>query len=256
MKTIIISVLLLTTGLLTLQAQNAREIAQKSADAIKLESMEMAATLNIHDGKGNVRVRQVANASKKFGETVKTMIRFLAPPDVAGTTMLIYDYETKDDDMWVYLPAMRNTRRIVSSEKGKNFMGSEFTNADMSKPNLDDYNYQLLGSQTLNGVECWKVESESKTKAIADQNGFAKKVAWIEKGNYLPHQVDYYDQTGNKFKEMTIGDYRKQSNGNYFAFRMEMKNLRNSRRSEMIVDRFQIGSKLSEADFSSVNLGK
>ena len=51
--------------------------------------------------------------------------------------------------MWIYLPALRKVRRIVSSEKGKSFMGSEFSNADMSAPKLDDYAYNYLEQKLM-----------------------------------------------------------------------------------------------------------
>jgi hypothetical protein len=237
-------------------AQNPRDIAEKSANAIHLESMEMVATLKLYDNKGNVRERKVANATGKFNGVTKTMVKFLSPADVNGTVLLIYDYEAKDDDMWIYMPALRNTRRIVSGEKGKSFMGSEFSNADMSKPNLDEYTYKLLDSKKVNGVECWAVESACKTEAIEESNGFSKKIAYIEKGNYLAQQIDYYDFNGKLFKTMLIGDYRKQLNGGYFAFKMEAKNHESNRRSDMVVEQFQLGSKLGEESFSTVKLGK
>jgi hypothetical protein len=110
--------------------------------------------------------------------------------------MLIYDHETAGDDMWIYMPALRKTRRIVSTEKGKNFMGSEFTNADMSKPNMNDFRYTILGTENLDGKTCWKIESACNNEDIADENGFSRKVAYIEKSTYLCHKIEYYDRDG------------------------------------------------------------
>ena len=148
MKAIVISICIFLLGS-TLGAQDAREISKKAGDAIELEAMEMVSTLKIISANGDERIRTVSTATKKFGEASKTIIKFLEPADVRGTTLLIHDYENKDDDMWIFMPALRRTRRIVSSEKGNNFMGSEFTNADMSKPNIDDFSYRLLGEETI-----------------------------------------------------------------------------------------------------------
>src|SRR4030042_2147588 len=126
-----------------ISAQTAKEISQKATEVIDYASMEMVSTLKIYDAKGSERVRQITTATRKFGEKNKTMIKFISPADVKGTAMLIYDYENTGDDMWIYMPALRKTRRIVSTEKGKNFMGSEFTNADMSKPNMDVYQSKI-----------------------------------------------------------------------------------------------------------------
>lgn len=235
-------------------AQDAREITDQSTKAIEFEAMEMATNLYIHDNRGNTRERQVAVATRKFGDVTKTMMRFLSPADVQGTSILIHDYENKGDDMWVYLPSMRRTRRIVTTEKGKSFMGSEFSNADMSRPNIDDFTYSLLGEETVNGKDCWKVESLAKSREVESEYGFKRRVSYIEKSTYLIQKSELYDRMDKLNKIMTLGDYRKQSNGRYFSYQMEMKNVQNNRRSEMKVNNFQLGSKLSEDKFSVSSL--
>ena len=231
-------------------AQDAREITEKSTEAIEFSASEMASNLYIHDNRGNTRERQVAVATKKFGSTTKTLMRFLAPADVKGTAILIYDYEDKADDMWVYLPSMRRTRRIVSTERGKSFMGSEFSNADMSRPNVDDFTYSLLGEETVNGKPCWKVESLAKSRDVESEYGFKRRVSYIEKSTYLIQKSEIYDRMNKLHKIMTLSNYQKQSNGKYFSYGMEMKNVQNKRRSEMKVDKFQLGTNLDEASFA------
>ena len=62
-----------------------------------------------------------------------------------------YDDE-KDDDQWLYLPALKKTKRIASGDKSGSFMGSDFTYADMTTRNLDNYDYTLLKEDLLNDV--------------------------------------------------------------------------------------------------------
>ncbi|HNV80497.1 MAG: outer membrane lipoprotein-sorting protein [Tenuifilaceae bacterium] len=238
------------------QAQNPREISEKAANAIEFESMEMASTLTILDGKGNSRERKVAVATRKFGEATKTLMRFLSPAEVQGTSILIHDYEKKSDDMWVYLPSLRKSRRIVSSEKGKSFMGSEFTNADMAKPNLDDFDYKLLGAENIDGKECWKIEATPKNDNVVNENGFSRRVSYIEKNTYLMVRSEFYNKAGKLNKVQILSDYRKQPNGKYFTYSMSMENKLSGRRSEMKVDQFQLGSKLDEGSFSTASLEK
>jgi hypothetical protein len=235
---------------LSVTAQTAREVVKKANDAIKTEAMEMQSTLSIYNQRDDVRTRQLATATKKFGEASKTIIRFTAPPDVAGTAMLIHDYDTRDDDLWIYLPALRNTRRILSSEKGKNFMGSEFTNSDMSIPNIDDFEYRLLGEETIDGKNCYVVESKSANAKVEKEYGVSRKVSYIEKTSYLAQKVEHYDLQGKLKREQIIGDYRKQADGSWFAHYMEMMNVQNGRRSVMVVDAYQQGSAMNEDSFS------
>lgn len=255
MKTLITTIVILLTGLM-LKAQDAREISKKASDAINLDDMEMVSTLKIISASGEERVRTMSTATKKFGNVSKMMMKFLEPADVRGTTLLVFDYETKDDDLWIYMPALRKTRRIVSSEKGKNFMGSEFTNADMSKPNLDEFNYKLLGEETIDGKLCWKIESTCKTETQEEQYGFSKRISFIEKTNFLANKIEYYDLSGELLRVESINNYKKQSNGSYFAFNMEMKNVQNNRRSVMTIDKFQLGSNLTEAQFTPAMIEK
>jgi hypothetical protein len=253
MKTTIL-IFALLFGAINLFSQTAEEINKKSTDAIDVGNMEMTSNIYIRDAKGNARERQINTASKTFGDVTKMLIRFVAPADVKGTALLVYDYENKADNMWVYMPALRKVRRIVSTEKGKSFMGSEFTNADMSKPNVADFGYRILGTETYEGKTCWKIESTGKTPAIQSENGFSKRISFIDKNNYLCYKIEFYDSEGKLHREQTIFDYKKLNNGKYFAYKMVMQNRRNGRTSEMITEKFQAGSNLPESAFAPTAL--
>lgn len=255
MKRLALVIFGLLSGI-ALWGQDARQIVDKAGKVTDFDAMEMVATLTIRDDRGNERVRQIANASKKYGTTSKNLMKFLSPADVKGTAMLIFDYEDKGDDMWIYMPALRKTRRIVSTEKGKSFMGSEFSNADMARPSLAQFNHKLLGSATLSGKDCWKVESVCLNEDIEAELGFSRKVAYIEKSSHLTQQVEFFDIDGDLSKVMTLKNYQKQPNGKYFAFLMEMDNKQNGRKSTIRIDKFQLGSQLEESYFATTNLEK
>lgn len=230
--------------------QTAQEISDRAVAAMEVESMEMAATLTIVDGKGNERKRQLITQTQEFDGVSKTLLKFTAPADVKGTALLIFDYENQSDDMWIFLPALRKTRRIVSSEKGKSFMGSEFSNADMSIPNAADFSYNLLGEEVFEGHTCWKVESKCLNEDIEDENGYSRKLSWIEKGTYRCYKVEFYDLDNKLAKVQLISNYKEDPSGHAFAYSMEMKNLQNNRKSLMKVDRYQSGMDFSEDSFS------
>ncbi|MEA1878645.1 MAG: outer membrane lipoprotein-sorting protein [Bacteroidota bacterium] len=257
MRTTILSLLLFIFSLGSgLNAQDARGISKMAMDVMRFGSMEMKATLKIHDAKGRERVRQLETYSKAFGEVTKTIIKFTSPADVRGTAMLIVDYNDKADDMWIHLPALRKTRRIVSGERGKNFMGSEFTNADMSLPNMDDFVFEILGEEEFDGRACWKIQSSCKTEDLEDENGYKRKISWIDKESFLCNKVEFYDLEDELFKTQLIKEFQKQTNSKYFAYYMEMFNEKNGRRSVMTTDSFKLGSDLDEDSFSPNMLEK
>ncbi|MCK5687795.1 outer membrane lipoprotein-sorting protein, partial [Myxococcota bacterium] len=108
---------------------------------MRFEGSESIATLTIVNQRGQKRVRKIATVSKLFddGKTEKRLIRFIAPADIKGTGLLTWDYEDKSDDMWLFMPALRKTRRIVASDKAKSFMGSEFSYSDITPPAIADF---------------------------------------------------------------------------------------------------------------------
>jgi len=236
--------------------QTAREISDKSRETVDFKALEMALTLKIYDSKGRVRTRKISTASIEFGKINKTIIKFTEPADVKGTALLIYDYKIENDKMWIYMPAIRKTRRIVSSEKSKSFMGSEFTNADMSTPNANDFNCEIISSEILQGHSCWKIETRCKNEDIEDENGFSKKISWIEKERFLCHKIEFYDLGGELHKIQSIDKYQIQTNGKFFAFQMQMENKKNGRKSSIVIDKLQTNSTLSENTFTSGMLKK
>ncbi len=231
-----------------------REIMQKSREASKLDGVEAVSTLRIYDAKGRERIRQTSMASKLFenGTTEKRIIRFLSPAEVKGTGMLIYDYDERNDDMWIYMPALRKTRRIISNEKSSSFMGSEFSNADLAAPNLADFDYRVTGSETVGGTDCWIVEVTPRSEDIIEEVGYDRQLAWIGKQDFVFRKAEYYDGDGELFKQMISSDVRQidASGKKYMAARMEMSNLQNGRKSVMIMDKIQYNPHVKDEYFT------
>ena len=87
-----------------------------------------------------------ARYGRDVGEDKQSIMFFLSPADVEDTGFLTYDYDdpARDDDQWLYLPALTKTKRIASSDKSGSFMGSDFSYADMTERPLDHYDYTLM----------------------------------------------------------------------------------------------------------------
>lgn len=258
-KNILFIGLYLTFALMTAYSQpSAREIMQKTREVSKIEGMEAVSTLKIYDSRGRERIREISMASRLFdnGFTEKRVIRFLAPAEVKGTGMLIFDYDKEADDMWIYMPALRKTRRIVSTEQGQSFMGSEFSNADMAAPNLDDYQYRFLGSEIQEGIDCWKIEVLPVEAELADETGWSRKITWIGKKDYVMRKSEYSDPDNDPYKILTASDIREVTKGKYLAALMQMENIRNGRKSVFIMDQLQYNPEVNEEYFTVYFLEK
>ena len=234
---------------------SANEIMTNSNKATKLDGAESITTLIIYNAKGNKRVRKMAVISKLYdnGDTEKRLIRFIEPADVKGTGLLTYDYEREDDDIWFDMPALRKTRRIVSSEKAKSFMGSEFSYADMTPPPVEDFNYKLLKMEIVGGVDCWVIESIPKTDEIADENGFSKRISYIGKQDYTVRKGIYYDLDGSLHKELVV-DNVKEIDTKKHRFRpmyMLMENKQDGRKSEVKINAIKLRLDITDNYFTT-----
>jgi outer membrane lipoprotein-sorting protein len=240
--------------------EGAGQIMQKSMDAMTLAGSESISTLTINDGKGNQRVRKFSSAQKTDAskKVTKNVMRFLEPADVKGTGILTFDYEDKDDDMWLYMPALRKIRRIVSSEKTKNFMGSEFTNSDITKPSIAEYTYKMLGTESIGDVECWKIEVLPATKEIGAEYGYSKKVSWIGKADYTARKNEFYDLEGKLLKVMMTEKIKllDEKNKKYLPVDITMDNKQNGRSSRIIMEKVVFNPNVKEEYFTTDYLEK
>ncbi len=190
-KTLTVALLLTFVG--TTFAQTGREIMLKAEERPEAETSQSEITLTIINKRGKKRVRKLKSYSMEVGKDKKTLMFFEYPGDVKGTGFLTWDYDEigKDDDKWLYLPAMKKTRRISGSSAKKDyFMGTDFTYDDMGERNIDEDTHKLLGEEDVNGHKCWKIESTSKDK----RDIFSKKIIWLRQDILIPEKVDYYDK--------------------------------------------------------------
>jgi outer membrane lipoprotein-sorting protein len=244
------------------EAEDAKQIMQRSQDTMKLANMESVTTLVIRDDKGKQRVRKFSSATKEYpSEGVKkTIMRFLEPADVKGTGFLTFEYANsgQDNDMWLYMPALRKTRRIVSSEKSKSFMGSEFTNSDITSTKLDDYQYKLLAAEKIGETDCWKIEAVPATAEVAEEYGISKKINWVGKNDYITRKTEFYDQEGQLYKVLTADKIKllDQAKAIYQATDIAMENVQNGRKSQFLINKSALNPNLKDELFTTGYLGR
>ncbi|MFT6057120.1 MAG: hypothetical protein ACJA2D_000749 [Pseudohongiellaceae bacterium] len=163
-------------------------------------------TMVLIDRRDRQRVRNLRIFSKDFGEDNKALSLFESPADIRGTAYLNFDWDNqdRDDDSWLYLPALQRVKRIASSDTSDSFLGSDFTYADINGYELDWYDYTFINeSETVDDLEVWVVEAapkpEFKDKA-EDATGYSKMQSWIRKDNFVQVRGQAWELKGNKIK--------------------------------------------------------
>ena len=212
------------------QQQDAGQIMNKSRELTMTSYLSATMSLSITEKNGAVRNRTISMISKSFPEGLeKRYIKFLDPADVRGTAMLIFDNKNAADEMWIYLPALKKTRRIVSSDKSKSFMSSEFSNADMSSPSLTDFTNKHTASSGKDNQ--WVIESIPLSTEIADEYGYSRKITWFSMDKCQVLKMEFYNFDNVLFKIIDINSIHSMSDGKYIIQEMTANNMLTGRKS-------------------------
>ncbi len=158
------------------------------------------------DKRGNQRVRRLRSYARDEGEDDYGIIFFLSPADVKDTGFLTYDYDDpkRDDDQWLYLPALGRIKRIASSDKSGSFMGSDFSYADMSDRPLDHYQYTLMKQAEVDGHAVWQIESVPITEREKDETGYTKSIVFVRQDNFVVVRGVNWVKKGSRLKYLDV----------------------------------------------------
>ena len=169
--------------------------------------------MTLIDKRGKERVREAVIYRKYYGAEKRTVLFYLSPRNVRDTAFLTYDYPSaeQDDDQWLYLPALRKSRRISASDRGDYFLGTDLSYEDMKKEgkfDLDDYRFQTLSLESVDGQERLILESVPKNEEIARELGYGKVQAWVDPNNWIIMKAQYWDVNLNLLKTLVLDDVR------------------------------------------------
>jgi outer membrane lipoprotein-sorting protein len=226
--------LVIAVSMLSVNAQDASTILKKMDD-VMFSPMDMTGKMKVvmTDKNGKQEIREATIQQKG---TDKRMFRFTSPASQAGITVL----SLPDDVMYLYLPAYSKERRIASSAKNQNFAGTDFSYDDMeSKSYSEKYTPTLLKTEPTEFI----VELRPK-----GQSDYSKIIVSINKTNYYPESMEFYDRGNNKIKT-AIYTFKKV--GNYWnAAEIEMTNLKTNRETKMQTSEVKYDTGLTDDDFT------
>ncbi len=227
------------------------EIARR-ADAVEEGKTSAAtATMTLVNKKGAKRIRQVTMKTKDYGDNKKTLIVFTQPKDVSGVSYLMYEYpddsagNKKDSDNWLYMPAMKKVRRISGSTRQDDFMGTDFTYEDMGERGLSKDTFNLLGSEKINGNDCWKVECVAKNSSEKNP----RRIIWFRKDSYVMEKAEFYDRKNKLQRQLTCSDI-KQIDGIWTTGKMYIKNLQTGHSTSLEMQDVHYNQEISDNIFT------
>lgn len=211
------------------------------------DDMTADLTMTLINSSGKERVRKIKQFSRDFGDVEKKIMFFVAPADVKNTSFMnwSYDEEGKEDDQWIYLPALKKTKRISSDSKSDYFMGSDFTYDDLGDRKPTDDNHKLLREEVLNGEDCYIVESVPKDEDYM----YSKTITWIIKDKWIGLKKEFYDEDGELLKILNVKKYEN-IKGFWVIVNTVMENVQKNHKTVMSLTNVKINTNIPESKFT------
>lgn len=249
--TLVVFLMLWTPGLARVQEEfSGEEIIKKSQQIFFYAGKDMKAKvlMKLISKSGKERIRELTMLRLSKGEEgeQKYYMYFHRPADVREMTFMVWKYPEKNDDRWLYVPAIKLIRRIAADDKNSSFVGSDFTYEDVSGREVLEDIHTLKGEESLDGKSAYVVESVPKDQKSAF---YSRKVSWIDHEIFLPLKEEYYDKRGNLYKIFTA-DKIEPVQGTATIIERTMANVHNGHRTVVTFEEVDYNIGLKEDIFS------
>ena len=180
----------------------------------------------------------------------KALVRFLEPPEVRRTSILILENAHANDDLWVYLPALRMTRRISASQRADSFFGTDLSYEDVEPKHADDYEV-APGGAAEDAEGCVLMDIRARPGFTST---YERMLSCIEPDRALIRWTDFY-RAGSAVKRLRMDPRSVRPVGERFIpFLITMETLRTRSRTEVRTHSYELVKKLDESLFNTWNL--
>ena len=193
-------------------------------------------------------LRTLEKENEQVGD--KSLIIFNSPADINGTALLSHAKILDADNQWLFLPALKRTKRISSVNKSGPFVGSEFAFEDFTSQELNKFSYRYLRSEACGDLMCDVIERTPRY----EHSGYTRQVSWVDQKVFQVRHVEFYDRRGAKLKILTLDDYRLYNNEYWRAQKMTMNNLVTKKRTVLDYSDYKFTNGFKKRDFQKTVL--
>ncbi len=205
----------------------------------------------LRNRQGESSTRVIRNQTLEVeGDGDKSLIIFDNPRDVKGTAFLSFTHKVKNDDQWLFLPALKRVKRISSSNKSGSFMGSEFAYEDITSQEVEKYTYRWLRDEAYEGQSTFVIERDP----VDPKSGYTRQVVWIDQAEYRPLKIEYYDRKNDRLKTLIYHGYQQYLGKFWRADRMEMVNHQTGKGTVLNWKDYKFKTGLTDRNFNKNSL--
>lgn len=225
--------------------EDARAIVAEAQRRTESKSQRYEGTLQVLDGSNRVADKRWTFERIGSHGNSKSVLRFVAPAEVKGVALLVANHPERSSDQWMWTPALQRERRIALQDRSTRFFGTDFSFEDLEERDINQYDYRLVGNDTIDGIACWRLESSPRQGKVSQ---YTKGDIWIRKDTLAVVRIDSWIKN-DVARRLVYSDFE-QVQGIWTARLLEMTDLRRKSKTVLRLDKLQYNVPLEESSFT------
>ena len=226
-------------------SQDPRAVVEEAQKRSVSTSQRYEGTLRVVDGKNKVSEKRWNYERIGSHGSSKSILRFLAPAEVKGVALLVVNHPDRSSDQWMWTPAVGRERRIALQDRSQRFFGTDFSFEDLEERDTNQFDYRMLGEETLDGALCWKIESRPKQGKVSQ---YTHSYVWVRKETYVVAQIENYKKSELVRKAKYSNIQRVQNI--WTAQNIEMLDVGRNSRTILVIDKLQYNLPMKDENFT------
>lgn len=201
---------------------------------------------------GRELTRRLQITRKQTNGSGRALVRFLDPPDLRGTSLLVFQRRDRHDDVFLYLPAFERTRRISSAQRSDAFFGTDFTYEDLEPKQAKSYTARSLGIElTSDGRRIRLVEARPRSTGDSQ---YDRTIYAIDPETHVVRLTEYFRQDSLWKRLETDISSVEEVDGRHLPFRAKMSNVRRGTQTLIETESYEIRGGIPDSLFTQTNL--
>lgn len=221
-----------------LWAQSAEEIIRKMDEMQTFDTMYTEGTMTTEDARGEKRstYNSWSRGSQDF------LIEFTNVEERGQKILRV------DEELYIFSPHAEDIYPMHGAALKQSMFG-DISYEDMTegRNTLDKYDVEIMGSETVNGEDCWVIDMVATTRDVP----YPRQVIRVGKDDYVLKEGDYFSKSGRLLKTIEVTSVQEFDDGRVLMTGMILRDqLRRGSSTSMSIDYLEIDPDLDDSLFS------
>jgi len=220
------------------------------------DSSIQTVVLRSHDRMGSVTEMRAKIYWKRFEDGFsRLLLRFSDPPDMRGSALLLIQKE-QVNDMFMYLPELQRVKRVTGHMMKGSMFGTDFSYEEFERlQGLEAQQFvtERLPDESVGDRAAYVLQAVPKDGLPPEQlPSYERSVTWIDRETCVPLKVEFYERGQKLRKRLQVDVNAIERHGErHLARHVEIVDLHDETRTELVVEAIELGAKISPSIFSA-----